>query len=94
MASADEQLEGALATLANSNDASDLKAGAQMLCLYCLSMSKNPSVLRYCKIYTNNATFKKKVGNFVGARELLIVVGFEERCGRRRILTAAATTTQ
>jgi len=80
--SADERLEGALATLANSNDAADLKAGAQMLYLYCLNMSKNPSVPRYRKIYTNNATFKNKVGNLAGARELLVAVGFEERDGR------------
>mmetsp|Transcript_5922 Transcript_5922/g.13016 ORF Transcript_5922/g.13016 Transcript_5922/m.13016 type:complete len:110 (-) Transcript_5922:293-622(-) len=93
-ASADERLEGALATLANSNDAADLKAGAQMLYLYCLNMSKNPSVPRYRKIYTNNATFKNKVGNFAKAGELLVAVGFEERDGRRRIRTTAATTTR
>jgi hypothetical protein len=72
-------LDDALRKLASSNDANLLKAGAQMLYLYCLNISKNPSVPRYRKIYTNNSTFRNKVGNLVGAREFLVAVGFVER---------------
>lgn len=79
-AQADERrLEEALRTLANDNDAAELKVGAQMLYLYCLNISKNPTVPRYRKIYTNNATFRTKVGRLAGAREFLTAVGFAER---------------
>ena len=75
----DALLEDALATLANNNDAASLKVGAQMLYLYCLNISKNPSVPRYRKIYTNNGTFRNKVGNLEGAKEVLSAMGFTER---------------
>ena len=50
-----------------------------MLYLYCKNLSKNPTVPRYRKIYTNNNSFKKKVGNLVGAKEFLSALGFVER---------------
>eukprot|EP01082_Thalassiosira_pseudonana_P013409 g12218.t1 g12218 contig6:1473417-1475454(+) len=74
-----EDLEEAIRSLSNKNDTNELKAGAQMLYLYCLNISKNPTVPRYRKIYTNNNSFQKKVGNLVGAKELLSAVGFVER---------------
>ncbi len=72
----DKQLEGALATLGNFNNSTNLKAGVQMLYLYCLNMSKNPSVPCPCKIYTNNATFKNRVGNFADSRSGRVGGGF------------------
>ena len=74
-----KDLDDALRMLANNNDAKDLKIGAQMLYLYCRNISKNPSVPRYRKIYTNNANFRNKVGNLAGAKEFLVAVGFVER---------------
>ena len=74
-----DDLEEALKTLSNGNDAQELKVGAQMLYLYCLNISKNPTVPRYRKIYTNNNNFRNKVGNLVGAKEFLRAVGFAER---------------
>ena len=50
-----------------------------MLYLYCLNISKNPTVPRYRKIYTNNNTFRNKVGKLLGAKEFLSSVGFVER---------------
>jgi len=78
-AQTNDQLEEALKTLANNNTPEDLKVGAQMLYLYCLNISKNPSVPRYRKIYTNNKTFRDKVGNLVGATDFLSAVGFVGR---------------
>ena len=75
-----KQLEDAIKTLgSSSNSVDDLKVGAQMLYLYCLNISKNPTVPRYRKIYTNNNTFRKKIGILVGAKEFLSAVGFVER---------------
>jgi hypothetical protein len=74
-----KDLDDALRTLSNNNDAKDLKVGAQMLYLYCRNISRNPSVPRYRKIYTNNANFRNKVGNLAGARDFLVAVGFVER---------------
>ena len=75
-----QQLEGAIKTLSTKNDnINDLKAGSQMLYLYCLNISKNPTVPRYRKIYTNNNTFRNKVGKLLGAKEFLSSVGFVER---------------
>jgi hypothetical protein len=73
-----KQLEDALRTLANNNDAQSLKVGAQMLYLYCRNIFQNASVPRYRKIYTNNNTFRSKVGNLVGAKDFLMAVGFVE----------------
>lgn len=73
-----KQLEDALRTLATNNDAQTLKVGAQMLYLYCRNISQNASVPRYRKIYTNNNTFRSKVGNLVGAKDFLMAVGFVE----------------
>ena len=75
----DEKLESAIKTLSTKNSPDLLKVGAQMLYLYCLNISKNPSIARYRKIFTNNSTFRNKVGSLDGARELLVAVGFEER---------------
>ena len=72
------QLEDALRKLANNNDAQQLKFGAQMLYLYCRNISQNASVPRYRKIYTNNNTFRNKLGNLVGAKDFLVAVGFVE----------------
>jgi hypothetical protein len=72
-------LDDALRKLVSSNDINDLKVGAQMLYLYCRNISKNPSVPRYRKIYTNNSNFRNKVGNLIGARDFLVAVGFVER---------------
>ncbi len=74
-----QQLEDALRTLANSNDAQKLKVGAQMLYLYCRNISQNASVPRYRKIYTTTNTFRNKVGDLVGAKDFLVAVGFVER---------------
>lgn len=74
-----EEIEECLKVLSNENDPHSLKIGSQMLYLYCLNISKNPAVPRYRKIYTNNNTFRTKVGNLVGSKEFLQAVGFEER---------------
>jgi hypothetical protein len=74
-----QDVEQALRTLSKNNSEEDLKVGAQMLYLYCMNISKNPSVPRYRKIYTNNSTFQKKVGNLDGADELLCSVGFVKK---------------
>jgi len=74
-----QQLDDALRTLSSNNTPADLKIGAQMLYLYCLNISRNPTIPRYRKIYTNNATFRNKVGNLVGYKEFLLAVGFAER---------------
>lgn len=76
-----KNLEDALRILSNSNNANDIKVGAQMLYLYCRNIAKNPSVPRYRKLYTNNDNYKNKVGNLVGATEFLVAVGFIERPG-------------
>lgn len=72
-------VEQALRILSNENNESELKVGAQMLYLYCMNISKNPTVPRYRKIYTNNNTFQNKVGNLRGADELLSSVGFTKK---------------
>mmetsp|Transcript_9755 Transcript_9755/g.19754 ORF Transcript_9755/g.19754 Transcript_9755/m.19754 type:complete len:633 (-) Transcript_9755:31-1929(-) len=74
-----KDLEEALKILSQKNESEELKIGAQMLYLYCKNLSKNPTVPRYRKIYTNNNSFKKKVGNLVGAKEFLSALGFVER---------------
>ena len=74
-----DDLEEALKTLSQNNESEELKIGAQMLYLYCKNLSKNPTVPRYRKIYTNNNSFKKKVGNLVGAKDFLSALGFVER---------------
>jgi len=74
-----KDLEEALKILSQKNESGELKIGAQMLYLYCKNLSKNPTVPRYRKIYTNNNSFKKKVGNLVGAKEFLSALGFVER---------------
>jgi hypothetical protein len=76
-----KNLEDALRMLATSNNANDLKVGAQMLYLYCRNIAKNPTVPRYRKLYTNNDNYRNKVGNLVGVTEFLIAVGFIERPG-------------
>ena len=74
-----DDLEEALKKLSQNNGSEDLKVGAQMLYLYCKNLSKNPTVPRYRKIYTNNNSFKNKVGNLVGATDFLSALGFVER---------------
>jgi hypothetical protein len=74
-----KDLEEALESLSQNNENEALKSGAQMLYLYCKNLSKNPSVPLYRKIYTNNNSFKSKVGNLVGAKEFLSALGFVER---------------
>jgi hypothetical protein len=77
--STSQNVEQALRTLASDNSEVKLKIGAQMLYLYCMNISKNPTVPRYRKIYTNNSTFQKKVGNLSGAEDLLCAVGFAKK---------------
>lgn len=74
-----EDLEKALQVLSSQNKAEELKVGANMLYLYCKNLSKNPTVPRYRKIYTNNNSFKSKVGKLVGASDFLFALGFVER---------------
>jgi len=74
-----KDLEEALKSLSQNNENEALKIGAQMLYLYCKNLSKNPTVPRYRKIYTNNSSFKSKVGNLVGAKDFLSALGFVER---------------
>jgi hypothetical protein len=74
-----EDLEKALQVLSSQNKAEELKVGANMLYLYCKNLSKNPTVPRYRKIYTNNNSFKSKVGNLAGACDFLFALGFVER---------------
>lgn len=74
-----KELEEALRSLSQNNETEELKIGAQMLYLYCKNLSKNPTVPRYRKIYTNNNSFKSKVGNLVGATDFLFALGFVER---------------
>ena len=71
-------LEKALKIL-SQNNREELKVGAQMLYLYCKNLSKNPTVPRYRKIYTNNSSFKSKVDNLLGTRDFLFALGFVER---------------
>lgn len=74
-----EDLEKVLQVLSSQNKAEELKVGAAYLYLYCKNLSKNPTVPRYRKIYTNNNSFKSKVGNLVGASDFLFALGFVER---------------
>ena len=74
-----QDLEQALKILSSKNSQDEVKVGAQMLYLYCMNISKNPTVPRYRKIYTNNSTFQKKVGILQGADQLLCSVGFEKK---------------
>ncbi|KAL7548218.1 hypothetical protein ACHAWF_011511 [Thalassiosira exigua] len=75
----EERLANALRTLKDENDPPALRDGARMLYLYVLNVSRHPSVPRYRKVFTNNETYRKKVGTLSGAGELLEAVGFEER---------------
>jgi len=50
----------------------------KMLYLYLCNLSNHPTVPRYRKIYTNNATYSKNVELLDGGKELLKSVGFEE----------------
>jgi hypothetical protein len=61
-------------TTTNTNN----KAGINMLYLYLRNLSNHPTVPRYRKIYTNNATYSKNVVLLDGGKELLKSVGFEE----------------
>eukprot|EP00986_Skeletonema_menzelii_P014216 scaffold9116_cov148-Skeletonema_menzelii.AAC.6 len=72
-------IEEALQTLSQKNESGELKIGAQMLYLYCKNLSKNPTVPRYRKIYTNNNSFSSKVGNLIGVKDFLSALGFVER---------------
>ena len=69
-------LEKALQYFTRSNTTSQVKECAQMLFLYIMNLSTNPTLPKYQRIYTNTSTFKKKVGNVKGAENVLVAVGF------------------
>lgn len=74
----DLSLTDAIRQLAKDNNATLLRAGAQLLYLYVVNVSTNPRVPRYRKIYTSNESFQR-VDCLAGARELLKAVGFVEQ---------------
>lgn len=69
-------LSKALQDYSQSNDMEKVKSCSQILFLYMNNLSLNPTEPRYRKIFTNNKTFKEKVGGIVGAKEILLSVGF------------------
>lgn len=73
-------LSQALYEFSQSNDKKKVKTCSQMLFLYINNLVSDPSQLRYRKIYTNNKTFKDKVGSVKNAKEILLAIGFVD-CG-------------
>jgi hypothetical protein len=66
--------------MVTQNDATTLRVGSQLLYLYIINLTGNPSNPRYRKIFTTNESFQK-VEAVAGGKELLLAVGFEERKG-------------
>lgn len=71
-------LREAIRTLAEENESSQLREGAQLLYLYVINLSSHPHVPRYRKIFTSNESFQK-VEQLVGGKELLLALGFVEK---------------
>ena len=71
-------LREAIRTLAEENESSLLREGAQLLYLYVINLSSHPHVPRYRKIYTSNESFQK-VEQLVGGKKLLLALGFVEK---------------
>jgi len=76
-----EALYHALHKMQESNDKHLVKSCAQMLYLYVSNLCNNPKSKQYRKIYTNNSTYKNKVGNVKFAKDVLYAVGFSDREG-------------
>jgi len=68
----------AVRRLAQENDTTALRVGAQLLYLYVINVSSHPHVPRYRKIFTSNESFQK-VNRLVGGKDLLLAVGFVEQ---------------
>ena len=73
-------LRQAVQKMAQENDATTLRVGSQLLYLYIINLTGNPSNPRYRKIFTTNESFQK-VETVVGGKDLLLAVGFKERPG-------------
>jgi hypothetical protein len=63
--------------IAEENDTTTLKVGAQLLYLYLVNLSGKPDNQRYRKIFTSNQSFQK-VESLTGGKDLLLAVGFVE----------------
>jgi len=77
--SQNQVLSSALKHLVKENTMEQVQSCAQMLFMYTTNLSSNPNVPRYRKVYTRNSTFKNKVDNVEGARNVLISVGFVDQ---------------
>lgn len=71
-------LREAIRTLAEENESSQLREGAQLIYLYVINLSSHPHVPRYRKIFTSNESFQK-VEQLVGGKKLLLALGFVEK---------------
>ncbi len=71
-------LKDVIRTLAEDNESTALRVGAQLLYLYVIHLLSNPHVPRYRKIFTANESFAK-VQQLHGGVDLLRAVGFVER---------------
>ena len=68
-------LRDAIRTLAEENEATDLRVGCQLLYLYIINLLGKPDNPRYRKIFTCNDSFQR-LENLKGAKQLLMAVGF------------------
>jgi hypothetical protein len=71
-------LREAVCKLAQENETTALRIGAQLLYLYIVNLSGRPDNPRYQKIYTCNESFQK-VETLIGGMDLLFAVGFQEQ---------------
>ena len=71
--------------IAEANDTTTLKVGAQLLYLYLVNLSGKPDNQRYRKIFTSNQSFQK-VENLIGGKDLLLAVGFVEDDDSKKFL--------
>ena len=69
-------LRDAIYKIATENDLPTIKAGTQLLYLYCVNLSSKPNIPRYRKVYTCNESFRQKVEKLQGSMDLLYAVGF------------------
>ena len=68
-----------LNAVVENNEEKKLQDGLPLLYLYVLNLRNNPDVPRYRKIPTNNKTFCNKIEKLDGGKELLFLIGFEDK---------------
>jgi len=68
-----------LNAVVENNEEKKLQDGLPLLYLYVLNLRNNPDVPRYQKIPTNNKTFCNKIEKLDGGKELLFLIGFEDK---------------